>query len=552
VLQEEGVTNSDLESREKNSEIITDILTGGNPTGKKNYELFPKDVLKNKGDYLLPCVGKTHKGFVILGLKCPTEDPCIDDEASITITNRLKLETPLNEEKVCINQALHIGKGVGRTNFGSELKADATPSEQARVWGYDRPINMANVQRQLTLIQKELSYPIKINPIPEETKLAFFTKDMEVQDNIKRILRSIEEEKFKKGAKTEDGESIKRKMPPILPNLRSNRVTIAVLATEKTGQKEKIICTDVFPSIPLYYWWHLQNEFSENNVDIKLTGYGRVVKNGPHASASPAAYTFWTKTLTDLLNKTNPSMLPYWRALPTFLKQWGNTNLAGDGPKGAKNYEKNQGAHFLTLCRILNRLNALVDLETLRELTGKENSEIQPYLTMKEKTNTLEQAEYLAKERLGELYDALSPSSKKKVVYCIQLTESSIPEKERENFALGVAFGATLNLATYLLNNKANRRYQPGDGKHFTNLRGESLHKTIEHAWSLTENYNKGVSPDKKIKTLPQNFLVHSLSNLKASRTDEFNAGLLSGYSLYLPSEETSSEEPTEVATTKE
>lgn len=521
---------NDLEDRQANAAKITWKTEGA--------EKDPDSAFKNTPGIKLPCVGSTSTGWVILGLTAPTDDSRVDSNASLKLTEALSVKTSDDEksnlEIGTINLSLHVGDGLGRNSFGKIPKcSDPTKddmSEYARVFGLDTPINLDLLRTQFS---QYLQYPMRVWPVPDSSHLAFFCKNQKDHEYTKKVLATLREERYKKPDKTEDNIGSNKKTVHTFPEIGNRKVSIALICPE-SGRKTKTVVSEIFPSIPLYYWVRLETQLSSGKIDIKINEFNRVIVNGPKGEASPASYKTWTKVLTNLLNGSKINPYPFWKDLPRFHKSWSNANLwdSDKAPKGAKGYELLKCRTWLNLCKIINRLNTIIDLYISNKLEEMDTVKLNEILNMSEKQTTQEMANSLAKTRVGDLWEALSDSTKAKISNAIAITESSIPEREKTNFAKGLVAGSCLNYAAYKLSTKAKRKFEPGGGMHLSQLRGKNLAREFTKASTLAENYNRGKHGENKVYPLPIGSLIFFKAMEKDSLSEAFNNGLVCGFSL--------------------
>lgn len=529
----------DLEKRQTNAKKLV-WKSDGAPKD-------PDSSFKNSIGIKLPCVGKTSKGWVILGLKSTSPDKRVDSNSSIKLTDLLTSKnnstTNCQAELGSINLSLHVGDGLGRNNFGRQPKVKDLSkldfSEYARVFGLYEPINLDLVRTQFS---QYLNYPMKVWPVPDSSHLAFFCKNEKDYNYTKQVLDTLREERYRKKGQTEDDVKSEKKTIHTFPtNIGNKKVTIALVCPEG-GNKTKTIVSEIFPSIPLYYWFKLESELTNEYVPLTINEFNRVIVNGPKGKPSPASYKMWTKILTNLLNGISVPAHPFWAELSKFHKSYPNANLwnGEKAPKGAKNYELNKCRTWFYICRKLSRLNKIIELYDSGELEKLRLTELNNIMNNCEKRLTDKEANKLAKERVGDLWDLLSDLAQKKISNAIAITETSMSERDKTSFTKGLVCGSALSYASYALETKAKRKFEPGSGMHLSQLRGKNLSKEFTKATTLAENFNRGKSGEKRVYPLPIGSLIYFKAFEKDSLKEAFNNGLVCGFGLpKVESEET-------------
>lgn len=518
----------DLEIRQKNAKEIVWKDEGDKKEAISNH--------KDKRGIKLPCIGTTNKGWVILGLKSDPKDPRIDSTTSLSITEKVLdkefIDKAEADTKIAtlgiINKDLHASEGTGRNNFGYQPKikdpSNLDLSEYARVFGLYEPTDIDLLRTQFS---QYLKYPMKVWPVPKQSHLAFFCKNEKDFQYTKQVLDTLEKERKKKMGKTEDNIETKRKTIHTFPaNIGNRKVTIALVCIE-SGNKTKFIVSEIFPSIPLFYWIKLESVLTSENIPYTINEFNRVIVCGPKGKASPASFKLWTKVLTNLLNGTRISPFTVWTELPKFHKSFANADLWS-----TKKNAPNKCRTWFYICRKLSRLNKIIELYISGELEKLKSTELNNTMNTCEKKLTDKEANKLAKERVGDLWDLLSDLAQKRVSNAIAITETSVPEKDKANFAKGLVCGSTLSYASYRLETKANRKFEPGSGMHLSQLRGKNLSKEFTKATTLAENFNRGKSGERRVYPLPIGSLIYFKAFEKDSLTEAFNNGLVCGFGL--------------------
>lgn len=529
--------NADLQNllRELESEDVDVRFQNSSKIAWKNASTGTKDPdseFKSSGVSICS-VGRTSRGFIVLGLVAPSGVSDIDDDASVALT--LGLLNPDAAPKAAalpkVSDTLHVAKGQGRLNFGKEPKDTDAPCEYARVFGIDTPQDLEVLQRQHAAT---LKYRIRVSPSPEKSYLAIFPRSEEDIGVVKELVELLSLRPDK--TKTEDGIELKSKRKAILPQLHEleNPDISIVMVTPEDGQKTKLVSRAMFPRVPILYWYFLELIFADFHPQENITSFERVIINGPKGAASPAAYLLWTRILTRLLGVKKISVRPIWQRLNAYYKTWPDAYIWGnDTPKGAKKYELHRGREWMKMVKIFNRLNAIVELEQEKKLPALDINDIYDYLRMKETTTTKDEALSLCAERLPGLWDTLHPNLQDRLAEAVVASEvPEVSDKDRRLFTQGMALGACLQYAGYVLQTKAKRSFTPGRGRHLTQLRGDALLGELRHAFTLGESYNQGKTPDKRVSPLPRGSMVYFERYLVDSKTNAFNNGLICGFDL--------------------
>ena len=204
---------------------------------------------KSESGAQLPIVGKTARGFVVLGLKESAQLPEVDIQTSIAFTKQILLvdaETKLEENAGKgideINFELQTKRGRARNLYGKEQDifklATLSPAETARVYGLYDPVNVQAVREQYIQLAR---YPVKVGENPDKANLFFIPLRPEDTELVRATVRQafqnliLSKGQKKKKGKEAEPDSVEHKAQ-LLPLIR-RRLKAKVLLGNLEGKK---------------------------------------------------------------------------------------------------------------------------------------------------------------------------------------------------------------------------------------------------------------------------------------------------------------------------
>lgn len=479
---------------------------------------------KDNDGVVLPVLGKTAMGWIVLGLKLDPDaggedqqelqdiiGEYVDVATSTALTAKL-----LGGEKSSdlMDTRLHSGEGTGRTPFGKR-SSRSTETEVARIYGVLPGISQQESLRNFADLPK---LRVRAGSIPDSSFLYFCADTPEAKRHIAKVLEEDSRKRLamreKKKTKSEDG--IEKKSPPpnILPSLRKTTTATVIFCAEETGNKTKVCVRDVYPRLPVGYFASINDAWLAGRWEWILHSFEKTAVVGPNSNvASAATYRLWTTLFTNLLHRRVTSGETMFSTLALFLGKLPQDELIKT--HNAKKWE--------VICRILAEANALVLNEKLYN-----NQLSVEYMSQKTMKNTKNIDEVLSLLK-NEVAENRVLSERATIDASLALIEESTPPRDYEDYAVGMVIGKLFNRARWRLR-ACGRDYTIGRGARFTRLRAEHLRHEANQMIDLFLGTREGKGNP---SLFPDGFLPLLQKHLIRSERNAFNAGLIAGLATY-------------------
>lgn len=484
-------------------------------------------VHKENDGVILPVLGRTPDGLLVLGLKVDSENETeeqsqlqavmgdeVDVRRSVEITAKLAGEGKTSN---LLDTRLHSGEGTGRVPFGKEA-SKPSHTEVARVYGVQSGVSPEESLRNFADIPR---LRVRVGSIPDSSFLYFCADNHESKRHIAKVLEEDRQKRLaakeKKKTKSEDG--IEKKSPPpnILPALRRTTTATVILCAEESGNKTKVCTRDIYPRLPVKYFAAVNDACLAGRWEWALHSFEKTAVAGPNSTVSGAStYRLWTTLFTNLLHRRETASETMFLTLPLFLDKMPQDEI--QKPHNAKKWEE--------ICAILSAANALVRWER-----GEDFYKDAPFhedtnpTTMKNTADIAEALELLNQE----VAEGRVSSERGTIESTLAPLAEHMATKDYEDYALGMVFGKLFNRARWRLK-ACGRDYTIGRGAKFTRLRSDHLLREAHQMIDLFSGTREGKGNP---NLFPQGFLPLLQRYLIRSEKNAFNAGLIAGLATY-------------------